>query len=203
MYPHFLCNEIEVTVYRIQRSKDRRQHISHSVTPHLGCPLRVMPRLTTLSQTYCFRLSQVKKIEGKFPQIEIKEPGTELAPELGFLCLSLPWLLWKPHCRGTCTTEHSFLTVQASPDLKSGCQTGCYLKAPLFHLWVAIFCLHTVFVSVCALIPSFKKKTKHFINLFYFWLCWIFIAASGLSLVVGSVDYSSEQCTGSRVHGFR
>ena len=88
MCPHFLCNEIEVTVYRIQQSKDRRQHISHSVTPHLGCPLRVMPRLTTLSQTYCFRLSQAKKTEGKFPQIEVKEPGTELAPELGFLCQS-------------------------------------------------------------------------------------------------------------------
>lgn len=121
LYPHFLRNEIEVTVHRIQRNGDRRQHRSHSVTPHLGCLLRVTPRLTTLSQTYRFPLSQVKKSEGEFPEIEVKEPGTELAPELGFLCLSLPRLLYKPHCLGTYTAERSFLTVQESPDLKSGC----------------------------------------------------------------------------------
>ena len=157
MYPHFLCNEIEVTVHRIQRNRVRRQHRSHSVTPHLGCLFRVMPRLTTLSQTYQFPLSQVKKTEGEFPEIEVKEPGTELAPELGFLCLSLPWLLYKPHCLGTYTTEHSFLTVQESPHLKSGCQTGCYFKAPLFHLWMAIFSLPShgrSSASVCALISS-------------------------------------------------
>ena len=157
MYPHFLCNEIEVTVHRIQRNRVRRQHRSHSVTPHLGCLFRVMPRLTTLSQTYQFPLSQVKKTEGEFPEIEVKEPGTELAPELGFLCLSLPWLLYKPHYLGTYTTEHSFLTVQESPHLKSGCQTGCYFKAPLFRLWMAILSLpshgHSS-ASVCALISS-------------------------------------------------
>ena len=38
------------------------------------------------------------------------------------------------------------------------------------------------------------------INLFvlfiYFWLCWVFVAAHGLSLVAASGGYSSLQCTG-------
>ena len=33
-------------------------------------------------------------------------------------------------------------------------------------------------------------------NFFYFWLCWVFIAARRLSLVVVSGGYSSLQCAG-------
>ena len=32
--------------------------------------------------------------------------------------------------------------------------------------------------------------------LFFFWLCWVFIAACGLSLIVASRCYSSLQCVG-------
>ena len=39
-----------------------------------------------------------------------------------------------------------------------------------------------------------------FLNLFilftYFWLCWVFVAARGLSLVAVSGGYSSLQCAG-------
>ena len=36
-----------------------------------------------------------------------------------------------------------------------------------------------------------------FINLFfYFWLCWVFVAAHGLSLVAASGGYSSLWCMG-------
>ena len=35
------------------------------------------------------------------------------------------------------------------------------------------------------------------IYLIYFWLCWVFVAVHGLSLVVASRDYSSLQCVGS------
>ena len=35
-----------------------------------------------------------------------------------------------------------------------------------------------------------------FINLFYFWLCWVFIAVRGLSLVAASGGYSLLQCVG-------
>ena len=31
----------------------------------------------------------------------------------------------------------------------------------------------------------------------YFWLCWVFVAACGLSLVVASGGYSSLRCVGS------
>ena len=36
-----------------------------------------------------------------------------------------------------------------------------------------------------------------FLNLFiYFWLCWVFVAAWGLSLVAASRGYSSLRCAG-------
>ena len=35
-----------------------------------------------------------------------------------------------------------------------------------------------------------------FINLFNFWLCWVFVAVRRLSLVVVSGGYSSLRCTG-------
>ena len=43
------------------------------------------------------------------------------------------------------------------------------------------------------------------INLFiivYFWLCWVFVAASGLSLAVASGSYSLLWSTGCRCVGF-
>ena len=45
----------------------------------------------------------------------------------------------------------------------------------------------------------FKKYIYLFICgvfVFFFWLCWVFIAARGLSLVVVSGGYSSLQCVG-------
>ena len=41
----------------------------------------------------------------------------------------------------------------------------------------------------------FLKKNL-FILFIYFWLCWVFIAECGLSLVVASGGYSSLQCAG-------
>ena len=36
-----------------------------------------------------------------------------------------------------------------------------------------------------------------YINLFiYFWLCWVFVVACGLSLVLASRSYSSLRCVG-------
>ena len=34
------------------------------------------------------------------------------------------------------------------------------------------------------------------INLFYFWLRWVFVAVGGLSLVAASRDYSLLRCAG-------
>ena len=45
----------------------------------------------------------------------------------------------------------------------------------------------------------FRSSFFILFNLFiYLWLCWVFVAARGLSLVVVSGGYSSLQCTGSR-----
>ena len=40
---------------------------------------------------------------------------------------------------------------------------------------------------------SLANRDSHFI---YFWLCWIFVAAHRLSLVVATGGYSWLQCTG-------
>ena len=44
--------------------------------------------------------------------------------------------------------------------------------------------------------PVFKKSASLFILFIYFWLCWVFVAAPGLSLVVLSGSYSSLWCVG-------
>ena len=52
--------------------------------------------------------------------------------------------------------------------------------------------LHTVIIIIIITKFSFFK-----INLFiYFWLCWVFVAARRLSLVVASRGYSSLRCVG-------
>ena len=51
-------------------------------------------------------------------------------------------------------------------------------------------------------IPSFQHSAFffyiyfYFILFIYFWLCWVFVAARGLSLVTASRGYSSLQCVG-------
>ena len=42
-----------------------------------------------------------------------------------------------------------------------------------------------------------------FILFIYFWLCWVFVAARGLSLVAVSRGYSSLQCVGFSCRGAR
>ena len=37
---------------------------------------------------------------------------------------------------------------------------------------------------------------SNFIYLFYLWLCWVFVSARGLSLVVASGGHSSSRCAG-------
>ena len=39
-------------------------------------------------------------------------------------------------------------------------------------------------------------QLKIFFKLIYFWLCWVFVAVHGLSLVVASGGCSSLQCAG-------
>ena len=49
----------------------------------------------------------------------------------------------------------------------------------------------------CSVLPS--QSFLFFLNLIYFiyfWLCWVFVAVHGLSLVAESRGYSSLRCTG-------
>ena len=55
-------------------------------------------------------------------------------------------------------------------------------------LWLFFFSRH----STLPFIYLFFK----FIYFIYFWLCWVFVAVCGLSLVVESGGYSSLQCVG-------
>ena len=40
------------------------------------------------------------------------------------------------------------------------------------------------------------KKFISLVTLFYFWLCWVFVASLGLSLVAASGGFSSLRCAG-------
>ena len=46
------------------------------------------------------------------------------------------------------------------------------------------------------LLKSISSFFKIFLNFFYFWLCWVFVAAHELSLVAVSGGYSSLRCVG-------
>ena len=63
-----------------------------------------------------------------------------------------------------------------------------------FHFWGVCACMVSgLEVSVSFLFLFFKNK---FILFVYFWLCCVFVAARGLSLVAVSGDYSSLRCAG-------
>ena len=60
-----------------------------------------------------------------------------------------------------------------------------------FNLFLPIFVLfiyHKFMVRPPSLLPL---KKKIYVFYFYFWLCWIFVAVHGLSLVMASWGYSS------------
>ena len=46
------------------------------------------------------------------------------------------------------------------------------------------------------MVYCYKVNGVFFFNLFYFRLCWVFVAVRGLSLVVVSGGYSSLRCAG-------
>ena len=52
-----------------------------------------------------------------------------------------------------------------------------------------------IYFFIFIFIFSFFKKFIYFLFI-YFWLCWVFIAVYGLSLVVASGGYSSLRCAG-------
>ena len=64
-------------------------------------------------------------------------------------------------------------------------------------VYICIYVIY-VYIFICLLTTLFRFSFYFFkINLFiYFWLCWVFAAMHGLSLVVVSWGYSSLQCAG-------
>ena len=109
------------------------------------------------------------------------------------------------------TTQHQQCSQQVGPcpraskvipPLKSG-------RTPKLHR-VDLFCTSLCFIFhgkyISRDLPNLNKITEpqqasfyFFLILFiyfYFWLCWVFIAVHGLSLVVVSGGYSSLRCMG-------
>ena len=58
------------------------------------------------------------------------------------------------------------------------------------------------FLNDLAILENFLFVSFFLINFFFFWLCWVFIAARGLFLVAASGDYSSFCCAGFSLQWF-
>ena len=75
------------------------------------------------------------------------------------------------------------------------------IRHKLFHL-MAFHKSPMVRAFLFILFPCFSDSILLFFYLcifiicFYFWLCWVFVAACGLSLVAASVGYSLLPCVG-------
>ena len=69
----------------------------------------------------------------------------------------------------------------------------------MFNLvyFLALVIIGDLFIGLVALFFFFLRNSRSFIYLFiYLWLCWVFVSAWGLSLVVASGDHSSSRCAG-------
>ena len=94
-----------------------------------------------------------------------------------------------------------FPPLTISPELALGHRLGGWRPGPLQPLeslgtwlgdqrrWVPTLHLHGLLTSLFFLMHLF-------ILFIYFWLCWVFVAAHGLSLAVASGGYSSLWCVG-------
>ena len=51
-------------------------------------------------------------------------------------------------------------------------------------------------LKIIALASSLLKQTLEIDFNFFFWLCWVFVVARGLSLVMASGGYSRLRCAG-------
>ena len=94
----------------------------------------------------------------------------------------------------------------SKPSSISKLDSGSLWFGVSFSWWLVMLSYFCAFLKEC-LFPSFAElffKTSLFsfyfilfIYLFiYFWLCWVFVAARGLSLVVASGRHSSSWCRG-------
>ena len=88
------------------------------------------------------------------------------------------------------------LTILGTFHLRGIIQYLSFCVCFFFQLASMLFKVHR-FSSMCQNF-SFLKFYFYLIYLFknFFWLCWVFVAACGLSLVVASRSYSSLRCAG-------
>ena len=79
-----------------------------------------------------------------------------------------------------------------------------YLLSNTFNVfdiifYIFLFCASLNFflkIQTILLPLSFFFLIIYLFNLFYFWLCWVFVSVRGLSPVVASGGHSSSRCAG-------
>ena len=69
-----------------------------------------------------------------------------------------------------------------------------YTQHHLLWMKTSFWCGWWWFISLAP--QTLPFHVIFFFNLFYFWLCWVFVSVRGLSLVVASGGHSSSWCAG-------
>ena len=102
-------------------------------------------------------------------------------------------------CVGSQAFKEAGLGGKAGGGLASGLRNfdnvfllTLYFILKIFLMWT-IFKVFIEFVTILLLVFFFLIFIYLFIYLFIYWLCWVFVAARGLSLVVVSGGYSSSR----------
>ena len=125
--------------------------------------------------------------------------GFSLVVACGFSLLQL-WRMGS-RARGLCSWRHAVSLIEVSKLLVVAvglsCPSACGILVPRPGIEPESPALEGRFFTAE---PPENSSHVHFINLFilfiYFWLCWVFVAVHGLSLIVVSGGYSSLRCVG-------
>ena len=101
----------------------------------------------------------------------------------------LIWLSSIPLCKYIYIHTYMYVCIYTHIHIKH-IYIYIYIYTCKVYIYITSLSIHLLMDTLIASIPG------QLISSFFFWLCWVFLAACGLSLVVVSGGYSLLRCTG-------